>query len=136
MSDDTVYVVGKRKEAKARATVKEGNGKIKVNGGPVEVFTSEMNSLMIKEPLKIAGDLSNKVDIDVKVEGGGKVGQAEAVRQSIARGLVEFSDDQKLEEKMEDYDRNLLVRDPRTTETHKPPMSSKGPRKHKQRSKR
>lgn len=131
-----VNTVGKRKEAKARVTLEKGDGKVKINGKPIESYPSEMIRLMLKEPLILAGDLTDKVDININVEGGGKIGQAEAIRQGIARALVQFSEDKELEEKFEEYDRNLLVRDPRTTEPHKPPMSSKGARKHTQRSKR
>lgn len=134
--DKIINVVGKRKEAKARARIKKGKGKVRINNRPIDVFNSEMLRLMLKEPLMLAGKLPEKVNIEVNVTGGGKVGQVEAARQAIAKGLVEFSGDKKLEEKFEKYDRNLLVRDPRTTEPHKPPMSSKGSRKHKQRSKR
>lgn len=127
---------GKRKEARARAKIEEGNGRIRVNSRPIEVFDDEMVRLMMKEPLVLAEDISDEVDIDVNVDGGGKVGQAEAVRQAIARSLVKFSEDDELERKFLEYDRNMLRIDPRKTEPHKPSVSSKGARKHKQRSKR
>lgn len=127
---------GKRKEASARAKIEEGSGDIRINSRPLESFDDEMIRLMIKEPLKLAGDLTDDVDIEVNVNGGGKVGQAEATRQAIARALVKFSGSDELEKKFEEYDRYLLVRDARTTEPHKPSVSSKGARKHKQRSKR
>lgn len=128
--------VGKRKEAEARGKIEKGNGEIRINSRPLETFNDEMIRLMIKEPLEIAGELSDEVDIEVNVSGGGKVGQAEAARQVIARALVKFSESEELRRKMEEYDRYLLVRDSRTTEPHKPSVSSKGARKHKQRSKR
>ncbi len=132
----SINTIGKRKEAKARAKVEEGSGNIRINSRPLESFQDEMVTLMIREPLKLAGNLSEKVDMNIKVSGGGKIGQAEAVRQAIAKGLVQFSGDDKLEKKFEEYDRYMLVRDSRTTEPHKPSVSSKGARKHKQRSKR
>lgn len=127
--------IGKRKRAIAKAFVKKGNGRIKINGKPLENFEPEMIRLMIREPLMLADDLSKKVDIDVEMEGGGIVGQAEAARQAIALGLVEFGG-KKYRQLFEDYDRHLLVKDPRRTEPHKPSRSSAGPRRHKQRSKR
>lgn len=128
--------VGKRKEARAKAKIEEGTGQVRVNSRTLESMDDEMVRLMIKEPLVIAEDLSDEVDIKVEVKGGGKIGQAEAVRQAIARALVKFSEGDELENKFEEYDRYLLVRDGRTTEPHKPSVSSKGARKHKQRSKR
>ncbi|MFP4115882.1 MAG: 30S ribosomal protein S9 [Candidatus Aenigmatarchaeota archaeon] len=128
--------IGKRKEASARVTVEKGDGKVRINSRPLESFSDEMIRLMVKEPLELAGELTEEVDIEVDVSGGGKVGQGEAVRQAIARGLVKFSGSEELSEKFEEYDRYLLVRDDRTTEPHKPSVSTKGARKHKQRSKR
>ncbi len=132
----TVNTTGKRKEAKARARVEEGSGNIRINSRPLESFSDEMIRLMIREPLELAGDITGKVDMDINVSGGGKMGQADAVRQAVAKGLVKFTGDEELEKKFESYDRYMLVRDSRTTEPHKPSVSSKGARKHKQRSKR
>ncbi|MCD6367909.1 MAG: 30S ribosomal protein S9 [Candidatus Aenigmarchaeota archaeon] len=131
----TIHTVGKRKKAVARAFIKEGKGEVKINGKPLETIKPEMIRLMIEEPLILAGDISKKIDIEVNVKGGGPVGQAEAVRQSIALGIVKFGG-KKYKEIFEKYDRNLLVKDPRRTEPHKPSRSSAGPRRHKQRSKR
>jgi small subunit ribosomal protein S9 len=69
------------------------------------------------------------------VKGGGTTGQVDAARQAIARGLVELLGGD-LKQRYMAYDRNLLVFDPRRTEPHKPPRSSQGPRRYKQRSKR
>jgi len=87
--------------------------------------------LRIKEPLRLAGDLAEEVDIDVKVNGGGVQSQSESVRMAIARALAEYSEGGELREKFLDYDRHMLVEDYRRTETHKPSQSSKGAR-HKQ----
>jgi small subunit ribosomal protein S9 len=95
-----------------------------------------MLRLWVAEPLVLAGDLARKVDIKVKVKGGGITGQAEAVRQAIAKGLVGFFESKELKEKFLSYDRSLLVYDPRRTEPHKPSRSKKGARRHKQRAKR
>lgn len=127
--------IGKRKEAVAKASIKKGSGKLKINKVPAENLKPEMIKLMIKEPLIISGDLHKKVDIDVEVKGGGVVGQAEAARQAIALALLDFGG-KKYKKMFEDYDRHLLVKDSRRTEPHKPSRSSAGPRRHKQRSKR
>ena len=127
--------VGKRKEAVARAKVDKGEGIIRINGTLLENIKPEMTKLMIKEPLILAGSISEKIDINVKVNGGGTIGQAEAARQAIANGIVRFGG-KKYKKIFEDYDRHLLVKDSRRTEPHKPSRSSSGPRRHKQRSKR
>lgn len=132
----TLTVTGKRKEAVAKAFVKKGSGKIKINKKPIETVEPEMLRLMLKEPLMLAEGRFDKVDMDIRVEGGGQVGQTEATRQAMAKGLVEFTGDKNLAEKFENYNRNLLVKDFRRTEPHKPSRSSQGPRRHKQRSKR
>ncbi len=130
----TETFTGKRKRAIARATVKPGKGLVKINSIPLELVSEEMVRLKMSEPLILAGDLWKKFDISVNVTGGGVVGRADAVRQAIAKGLVAQLPD--LKKVYVDYDRNLLVFDPRRTEPHKPPRSSQGPRRYKQRSKR
>lgn len=128
----TVNTIGRRKTAKARATLQEdGSGDVRVNKKPLSRFP-ETEQLRMAEPLRIAGDLAEDVDIQVNVNGGGKMGQAEAARMAIARALVEYADDsESLRQDMIDYDRYLLVEDFRRTETRKPSQSSKGAR-HKQ----
>jgi len=129
-----IQKTGKRKKAVARAVAKSGKGKILINKKPLEIFEPEMLRLFIKEPLLLAGDVVNKLDISINVKGGGIFGQASAVRQAIAKALVEY--DKSLKEKFLNYDRTLLVADARRTESHKPSRSRKGTRRHKQRSKR
>lgn len=128
--------VGKRKNAKARAKVVQGTGKIYINSSPLNIWGNETMRLWVKEPILIAGEIAKTVDIKVNSRSGGVVGQAEAIRMAIARGLVDFSHDKKLRSRYMDYDRNLLVYDPRRNEPHKPSRSKAGPRRHKQRSKR
>ncbi len=126
-----VHSTGKRKTAKARASVKEGEGTLRINSRPLHTLP-EMSRQRIKEPLTIAGaEIVDDLEIKVNVEGGGVQGQAEAIRMAIARGLVEYTDDDELEREFREYDRNMLVEDPRRTETRKPSQSSKGAR-HKQ----
>jgi len=126
-----VHTSGKRKTAKARATIKEGNGTIRVGSRPLDVL-QDSTRRMIEEPLRIAGEeVYGSLQIQVEMEGGGKNGQAEAARMAVARALVEHTGDDELEAEFRDYDRNMLVEDPRRTETRKPSQSSKGAR-HKQ----
>ena len=84
----------------------------------------------------IAGELAKRVNIDVRVNGGGVWGQADASRTAIANALVQWTKDAKLKNMYSDYDRSLLVSDSRRTEPHKPSRSTAGPRRSKQQSKR
>ena len=131
-----VQTVGKRKKAIARATTRVGKGIIRINGKLVENWEPSYARLRLKEPLVIAPEVAEKVNINVIVEGGGFWGQTDAARTAIANGLVKWSGDKKLRENMLDYDRTLLVSDSRRTEPHKSSRSSKGPRRKKQQSKR
>ena len=111
---------GKKKTAVARATVREGEGRVRINSQPVELVEPELSRLKMLEPFRIAGDnLRNQVDIDVTVNGGGFAGQADAVRTAIARGLVEHLKDAELREAYMDFDRSLLVNDVRQSEPKK-----------------
>ncbi|AEC51136.1 30S ribosomal protein S9P [Pyrococcus sp. NA2] len=130
-----IQTTGKRKTAIARAVIREGKGRVRINGKPVEIIEPEIARFTILEPLILAGEeIWNSVDIDVKVQGGGFMGQAEAARIAIARALVEWTGDMKLKEKFMKYDRTMLVGDPRRTEPHKPNRSTKGPRAKRQKS--
>ena len=115
-----IHASGKRKTSIARATLKPGNGQIRVNMVPVEVMHPKMSRLKLEEPLMLAGDVSTKVDIDVNVVGGGITSQAEASRLAIAKALVNFTKSDKLKETYLNYDRNLLVADVRRKEPAKP----------------
>lgn len=127
-----VNTSGKRKTAVARASVKSGKGRVRINKIPVEIHSPELARKKIIEPLILAGKRVDKVDINVSVNGGGVIGQAEAIRTAIARGLVEFFEDDRLEEIYKRYDRGLLVNDPRRKETKHP--LGRGARKKRQKS--
>ena len=126
------HTSGKRKTAKARATVKDdGEGTLRINSRPLHTYR-DMFQDRVKEPLTIAGeDVFGDLEITVDTEGGGIQAQAEAARMAVARALVEHTGDEDLERDFRDYDRNMMVEDPRRTETRKPSQSSKGAR-HKQ----
>ncbi|MFA9426593.1 30S ribosomal protein S9 [Natronorubrum sp. A-ect3] len=111
---------GKKKTAVARATVREGEGRVRINSKPVELVEPEMSRLKMLEPFRIAGeDLRGDMDIDVRVEGGGISGQADAVRTAIARGIVQHSNDAELRDAFMEFDRSLLVNDVRQSEPKK-----------------
>jgi len=127
-----VNTSGKRKSAIARATVKSGTGRVKINHRPIELMEPEIARLKMMEPLVLARDLTRSVDIMVDVKGGGFMGQADAVRTAIARGLVEYSGDEELKDRYLTYDRALLVNDPRRHLPKKP--LGRGARKKRQKS--
>ncbi|MBU0530741.1 MAG: 30S ribosomal protein S9 [Candidatus Aenigmatarchaeota archaeon] len=135
MVEKIILAVGKRKRAIARARIKKGKGIVKINSKPLSLMTNELVRLKIEEPLILIGDAWKAYDIQVNVQGGGILGQADAARQAISKGLVKLLGDETKKTLLE-YDRNLLVYDTRRTEPHKPSRSSQGPRRHKQRSKR
>ena len=131
---EILTAAGKRRKAVARAVARKGSGVVRLNKIPLEVFEPELVRMIVSEPLILASNVAKKVDIDVSLTGGGIFGQADAARQAIAKILVQI--DEKLKEVFLNYDRSLLIADPRRTEPHKPSRSKKGPRRHKQRSKR
>jgi len=111
---------GKKKTAVARATVSEGEGRVRINSQPVELVEPELSQLKMLEPFRIAGDdLRSEVDIDVTVSGGGFAGQADAARTAIARGLVQHLQDAELRDAYMEFDRSLLVNDSRQSEPKK-----------------
>jgi small subunit ribosomal protein S9 len=109
---------GKRKSAIARASLKTGKGKVTFNGQVLGALNNDILKLRVAEPLVLAGDLAQSIDLDLNVVGGGISGQADAARLAIARALVQY--DNKLRATFEDYDRLLLVADVRRKETRKP----------------
>ena len=115
-----VHVSGKRKRAIGRATLYSGSGIIKINNRLLDNYAQKIYKMKITEPLILAGDISNSVDIDIILAGGGIASQAEVSRLVIAKALVEYTQDEKLKQTFLDYDRNLLVADVRRNEPAKP----------------
>jgi len=128
----TVVTSGKRKTAIAVATLSKGKGRVRINRAPLEIVEPESARLKMMEPLQLAGDTANKFDISVKVRGGGIMGQAEAVRTAIGRGIVEYTNDVKIKERFIEYDRTILKGDHRRKETKK--YGGRGARSKKQKS--
>jgi len=120
-----IIAVGKRKTSIAKAYLKPGKGIVRINSVNLECLTPELAKLKIMEPIILAGEkLMSKVNIYVKVKGGGWQSQAEAARMAIARALLKYSKSDKLKEKFLNYDRHLLVADIRRTEPQKPYYSA------------
>ena len=110
---------GKKKTAIARAALKDGKGRVRINKVPLEIYEPKLARLKIMDSVLLAGDLVKGIDIDVAVSGGGTIGQADAIRTAIAKGVVEWTGDTGLKEAYSEYDRNLLVSDHRQKEKKK-----------------
>ena len=130
---------GKRKTAVARATVKVGKGRVRVNSQPISIMEPELSRRKAMEPLAIADSMNRleQVDINIKAHGGGMMGQTDAIRTAIARGLVHYNGgaeglDEELRDEFLRFDRSLLVNDPRRKEPKH--QLGKGARKKKQKS--
>lgn len=119
-----VITVGKRKTAIARCYIKDGKGRVIINGKRLEMYEPHYAKLRIMEPLVIAGEkYLSKIDIYVNVKGGGIFGRADAIRVAIAKGLVKYFDDEKLKMKLLEYDPFILKSDIRRKEQRKSPTS-------------
>jgi small subunit ribosomal protein S9 len=115
-----LVVSGKRKTAISRAIVKPGNGKIRINKVPVEIYEPMIAREKIMEPLLQAGDnVWKQLDIDIKVWGGGFVGQAEAARMALANGLLKWTKSAHLRTVFSEYDRTMIAGDARRKEPKK-----------------
>jgi len=111
---------GKRKTAIARATVNAGKGRIRINNIPLEIFEPKLARDKIMEPLFLAGDeVWKQLNINVKVSGGGFMGQAEAARVAIAKCLLKWTKSARLRTTLIDYDRTMIASDPRRKEPKK-----------------
>ena len=130
MSADIFYATGRRKTSSARDYLKSGKGNITVNNRKLdEYFGRKVAQMLVMQPLELL-DLSKKLDIKIKVKGGGSFGQAGAIRHGISRALTSF--DEELRPQLKKA--GLLTRDPRRVERKKPGLVKA--RKSKQFSKR
>jgi small subunit ribosomal protein S9 len=115
-----ILTAGKKKTAIARAIIRPGNGKIRINKLPLEIFEPELCRWKIMEPVMLAGpEIINQVDINIDVKGGGFMGQTEAVRTALAKAIAEWTDKPEIKRKFLEYDRMLLVSDARRKEPKK-----------------
>jgi small subunit ribosomal protein S9 len=115
-----LVVSGKRKTAVARAVVRLGAGRIRVNRTPIEILEPEIARAKIMEPLLQAGDeVWKQVDMDVRTSGGGYMGQAEAARMAVANALLRWTKSSHLRTVFTEYDRTMIVGDSRTKESKK-----------------
>jgi small subunit ribosomal protein S9 len=119
-SKKVLVLSGKRKTAIARATVRIGKGRIRINNVPLEIFEPKLARDKIMEPLLLTEDkLWSQLDINVKVSGGGYMGQAEAARMAVANALLKWTKSTRLRTTLRDYDRTMIAGDPRRSESKK-----------------
>jgi small subunit ribosomal protein S9 len=119
-SKKIVTISGKRKTATAKATIRTGKGRIRVNNVPLEIFEPQTARLKMMEPiLQIGDEVRNQIDVNVKVSGGGFMGQAEAARMAMARGILRWTKSKHLQSIFTEYDRTMLAGDPRRKEPKK-----------------
>lgn len=131
MADKNVIASGKRKTSVARATLKKGKGVIRVNSTNLNIYSNEIARLKIREPLILAGEIADKIDVNIRVKGGGWQSQAEAARLALAKAIISYSKKESLKKTFLEYDRHLLVADIRRTEPQKPYRSAARTRRQK-----
>ena len=108
--------VGRRKESVARVRLTPGTGKRIVNKRTMKSYLQrETLEMVVEQPLKLV-NISEKLDVNVKIKGGGLSGQAGAMRLGIARALLKY--DSELRPILKKN--RLLTRDPREVERKKP----------------
>ena len=130
MSSNIHYATGRRKTSSARVYLKKGKGNISVNDRKLdEYFGRKVAQMLVLQPLELV-ELVDKLDLDIKVKGGGSFGQAGAIRHGIPRALTQY--DEELRPQLKKA--GLLTRDSRRVERKKPGLVKA--RKSKQFSKR
>ena len=127
MSADYVQCFGRKRTAVAVAICKKGKGMIRLNGCPIELVEPEPLRFKVFEPILILGkEKFANVDIRIRVKGGGYTSQVYAIRQAISKAIVaynqKFVDEvakNEIKAALLNYDRTLLVADPRRSEPKK-----------------
>ncbi|MFZ0184736.1 MAG: 30S ribosomal protein S9 [Nitrosotalea sp.] len=135
-----------RKTARAHAFITKGVGRVRINNVPVEMVQQEVAREIMLGPLEVAGDLRNKIDVSVKVKGGGFVGQSYASAIAISRAMTGWTKTRKepkdhpltrtvredLRKRLTEFDKHLLSGDDRRKEPKK--FGGPGARRRKQKS--
>jgi len=124
---EKVQCFGRKKTAVAVAIVRTGAGNVRVNGCPLHTLTPDVLRVKVYEPLLLLGkDKWEKVDIRLRVKGGGFTSQIYALRQAIAKGVVAYyqkyideASKKEIKDILMSYDRSLIVADPRRCEPKK-----------------
>jgi small subunit ribosomal protein S16e len=111
----------------AVATVRTGRGVLRVNGSPIELLEPQSLRAKVLEPILLLGlKRFQNLDIRIRVRGGGYVSQIYAIRQALSKGVVAYyqkyvneTEKREIKELLLQYDRSLLVADPRRCEPKK-----------------
>ena len=130
MSDNKSQVVqcfGRKKNSVAVAAVKSGKGVLRVNGSPIALLEPQALRVKVLEPVLLLGlKRFQNLDIRIRVRGGGYVSQIYAIRQALSKGVVAYyqkyvneTEKREIKELLLQYDRSLLVADPRRCEPKK-----------------
>ena len=135
-----------RKTSSAHVYITKGVGKVRINNVPVEMIQQETAREVMLAPLEVSGDLRNKVNISVRVKGGGFMGQANATATAITRALIGWTKSKKeprdhplsksaredLRNRINEFDKYLISGDARRKEPKK--FGGPGARRKKQKS--
>ena len=105
---------------------------MRINKQLLDVIEPVLVREKIQQPLNLAGDLVKRLNISVTIRGGGVMGQADAARTAIARGLIDWTNDLDLKDLFLKQDRSLLVNDYRQKEPKK--FGGRGARARRQKS--
>ena len=97
MAQTQYYGTGRRKDASARVFLRPGKGEISVNKKTLdEYFGRETARMIVRQPIELL-EITEKFDFYITVSGGGKSGQAGAIRHGITRALVSYEKDQMVD---------------------------------------
>lgn len=122
-----VQTFGRKKNAVAVALFKPGKGTIRVNGVPIDLVEPAALRQKVLEPVLLLGqDRFSEYDIRIRVRGGGYTSQIYAIRLALSKSIVAFyqkhlneSTKREIKEILLEYDRNMLIADPRQCEPKK-----------------
>merc|ERR1712045_998169 len=123
----SVQTFGRKKTATAVAYCKRGKGLIRVNGKPLTEVEPKALQHKLTEPVQLLGqDRFADVDVRIRVKGGGRIAQVYAIRQALSKSPVAYyqkyvdeQSKQEIKDILVQFDRSLLVADPRRNEPKK-----------------
>jgi small subunit ribosomal protein S9 len=93
MAESKNYATGRRKSSSARVFLAPGSGQITINNRPLDKFFGRETARMIVRQALDVVEMSDKIDVNATVSGGGTSGQAGAIRHGIARALTDYNEE-------------------------------------------